>query len=206
LVFDIDLARLDLHLLGQLPGEPRKLKELPQYVRSQRLRWAVATNAGIFDPQLKPVGLHIQGGQQLHALSTAQGQGNFFLKPNGVFWVDEHGAHVAETSRFVPGATVALATQSGPLLLEAGSIHPAFSATGTSLKVRSAVGVDTRGHVQLALSQAPVNFHATASLFRDVLDCPNALYLDGYISAIAAPGMQPVREHEYAGLLVATWR
>jgi uncharacterized protein YigE (DUF2233 family) len=34
------------------------------------------------------------------------------------------------------------------------------------------------------ISEDPVSFHEFASLFRDTLDCPDALYLDGVISSL----------------------
>ena len=139
-------------------------------------------------------------------LSTSKGEGNFYLLPNGVFWLDEQGAHVAPTDRYAAHGRVTLATQSGPLLLDAGQLHPAFQEGSTSLRVRSGVGVNAQGRVVLVLSRDRVSFHATATLFRDALACPNALYLDGEISAISAPRIEPRERHEYAGLLVVKQR
>ena len=38
-----------------------------------------------------------------------------------------------------------------------------------------------------AISDEPVTFYAFARLFRDGLNCPNALYLDGSISGMLCP-------------------
>ena len=40
-----------------------------------------------------------------------------------------------------------------------------------------------------AISDVPVNFHSFATLFRDELGAPNALFLDGFISKLYAPGI-----------------
>ena len=42
-------------------------------------------------------------------------------------------------------------------------------------------------HAQPWDSEAPVNFHEFATMFRDVLRCPDALFLDGTISSLHAP-------------------
>ncbi|MFT3925991.1 MAG: phosphodiester glycosidase family protein [Myxococcales bacterium] len=203
-VAELDLREVKLGLLGQRPGEPQTFEELSEYLLGRPERLVVATNAGIFDPGRVPVGLHVEDGEELHALSTAEGSGNFFLKPNGVFWVDAQGAHVAATKRFAAQGKLELATQSGPLLLDHGVMHPSFSEPGTSLRVRSAVGVDAAGHVFFALSQAPVSFATSAKLFLDVLHCQDALYLDGEISALLTPERVAGTPHPYAALLVAT--
>jgi uncharacterized protein YigE (DUF2233 family) len=202
--FDLDLRSVEFSLVGQRPDEPRTFDALGPFLAARKRHLVLATNAGIFNPQHRPLGLHIQDGQTIVPLSTADGEGNFFLKPNGVFWIDERGAFVAPADRYTPRGMVTLATQSGPLLLAERRIHPAFVESSTSVRLRSGVGVDTRGHVIVVLSKARVTFHATATLFRDVFNCPDALYLDGEISAMVAPGMTPAERHEYAALLVVT--
>lgn len=206
ITFELDLANIELSLVGQGPNEPRTMATLGPFLAKQNREWVMATNAGIFDPSRRPVGLHVQRGQELAPLSTADGEGNFFLKPNGVFWIDELGAHVAPTEHYAPKGKIELATQSGPILVAQGQLHPAFVQSSTSLRTRSGVGVNAHGHVFFVLSQDRVTFHATATLFRDVLGCPNALYLDGEISAVAAPGLPAPEPHEYGGLLIATKR
>jgi uncharacterized protein YigE (DUF2233 family) len=206
LLFDLDPARVTLMLVGQRAGEPHTFETLAPYVAGRGLTLAVATNAGIFGPARQPMGLHVQDGEILTPLSTADGDGNFFLKPNGVFWLDDAGVHVASSEHYAPQGRVRLATQSGPLLLEHGQMHPRFSADSQSRRLRSAVGVDTRGHAHLAISLGQVSFYNAASLFRDVIGCADALYLDGEISEVMAPGHVPTKAHAYAALLVATWR
>ncbi len=205
LTFKLNLEFVELQLLGQAPNEPRTLAEVKPFVTDQHREWIMATNAGIFDPSRRPVGLHIQQGKEFVPLSTADGEGNFYLKPNGVFWIDSTGAHVASTPAYKPLGAISLATQSGPLLVEAGRIHPAFVPSSTSLRTRSGVGVDKLGNVVFVLSDERVTFHSMATLFRDVLDCPDALYLDGEISAMISPESPPPAPHDYAGVIVA-WK
>lgn len=66
-----------------------------------------------------------------------------------------------------------------------GKLHPAFNKGSQSRKYRNGVGVCSDGKIRFVISHAPVNFYTFATYFRDGLDCPDALYLDGSISAYA---------------------
>ena len=122
--------------------------------------------------------------------NTRAGAGNFHLKPNGVFYVGRNRAGVVETSSFLKERPAAdYATQSGPMLVVGGKIHPRIHADGVSEKSRNGVGVDREGMAVFAISNEPVTFHAFADLFRDALRCDNALFLDGSVSALYAPDL-----------------
>jgi uncharacterized protein YigE (DUF2233 family) len=148
---------------------------------------AFAVNGGIYSEQLTPLGLYIENGRRFYRLTRGEGGGNFFLKPNGVFYVTAEGARVVKTEDYRPEAEVLNALQSGPILVSGGELHPRFIPNYESRHIRNGVGVDRQGRVVFAISNAPVNFHDFATLFRDALECPDALYLDGSISAMYAP-------------------
>ncbi len=152
---------------------------------------AFAMNAGMYAPDYAPVGLYVENGRMLHAANTAAGEGNFHMKPNGVFWIDGARAGVTETGRFLKSRMApAYATQSGPMLVVNGRINPHIHESGASEKYRNGVCV-TQGHVaHFAISNQPVTFYRFASLFRDRLKCSDALFLDGgTASAIYAPSI-----------------
>jgi len=153
-----------------------------------------ATNGGIYSKSYTPLGLYIENGKRYYKLNRGEGGGNFFLLPNGVFYITDQGAAVVETRDYNPKQKVRHAVQSGPMLVRNGRLHPRFIASSASLYVRNGVGVDREGRVVFAISDMPVNFHDFATLFRDRLDAPNALYLDGSISAMYAPEL-----NRYAG-------
>jgi uncharacterized protein YigE (DUF2233 family) len=148
-----------------------------------------ATNAGMFDSNLKPVGLYVEQGRELVHANTKSGRGNFHMMPNGIFYISADRAAVAETQAFLKQRPQAdLATQSGPMLVIDGRLHPRFDRRGTSLKTRNGVGVRADGKVIFVISQEAVSFDAFARLFRDGLKCPNALFLDGgSASSLYAP-------------------
>lgn len=147
----------------------------------------LAMNAGMYHEGLGPVGLFVEEGRQEAPLNTADGAGNFFLKPNGVFFVRPDGsAGVLETGAFAAAhPAVAYATQSGPMLVIDGQIHPRFEPNGTSRFIRNGVGLRADGTVVLAISRGKVSLGSFARLFRDAMNCPNALFLDGAISTLS---------------------
>jgi uncharacterized protein YigE (DUF2233 family) len=120
-------------------------------------------------------------------LNLSDGRGNFYLKPNGVFFLTTAGPSIVRSERYSTVANdVLLATQSGPLLLENGTVNPVFRPTSTSKYIRNAVGV--RGSEAIfVISNAPVTFYELATYFRDQLHCQDALYLDGAVSSLFHP-------------------
>ena len=148
-----------------------------------------AMNGGMYHDDLGPVGLYVEEGERSKALQTKKSWGNFGLLPNGVFWTKGGKAHVTETLAFDRlGAKPDFATQSGPMLVIDGKLHPRFLQKSDSLKIRNGVGVSQDGRVHFALSHGAVNFWTFAKLFQRHLDAPNALFLDGTVSAIRAKG------------------
>jgi uncharacterized protein YigE (DUF2233 family) len=181
-ICEVDLRKHAVRLYWQRSdGMPYAyLSALPQALGGEAGRLLFATNAGMFDPALKPVGLYVEQGRELVHVNTRSGYGNFHMKPNGVFYVSADRAAVAETRAFLKQRPQAdLATQSGPMLVINGRLHPRFDRHSTSLKVRNGVGVRADGQIIFAISQGEVSFDAFARLFRDGLNCPNALFLDG---------------------------
>lgn len=151
---------------------------------------AFAMNGGMYHEDLRAVGLYVENGVESAPIVTSDGPGNFGLLPNGVFCVGDSFA-VVESRRFAEQApTCRYATQSGPMLVIDGALHPRFLASSDSMNYRNGVGVSADGQVaEFVISNDGVNFHSFARLFRDVLKTPNALFLDGSISRLYAPAL-----------------
>ncbi len=151
---------------------------------------AFAMNGGMYHKDWSPVGLYVENGQELKRASTANGPGNFHMKPNGVFFATQDRAGVVETGRYLRQKPKAeIATQSGPMLVIDGRIHPKISEEGISRKVRNGVGVRDPHTVIFAISDGLITFGQFARLFRDALGCNNALFLDGSVSSLYAPAL-----------------
>jgi uncharacterized protein YigE (DUF2233 family) len=195
-VCEVDLTRHAVRLYWKRPdGEPYAyLSALPRTLDAHA-PLLFATNAGMFDPSLKPVGLYVENGRELVGANTRSGHGNFHMKPNGVFFMGEDTAGVLETGAFLRRRPrVDIATQSGPMLVIDGRLHPRFDHNSTSLKARSGVGVRDARTVLFAISEQEVTFAQFANLFRQRLQCMNALFLDGgsassmYVPSLARGG------------------
>jgi len=154
----------------------------------RRVVWAM--NAGMYHPDRSPVGLLVSGGEERAPLVTRRGTGNFFLMPNGIFAVTRSSIDVETTSAWQHElhSEPEQATQSGPMLVIAGQLHPAFDRDSSSRLIRNGIGVAAAG-VVMAISTTRVNFYEFASLMRD-LGCSNALYLDGNVSSVFAPELE----------------
>jgi len=165
-----------------------------------------AMNGGMYDPDLSPVGLYIENGKVLKRANTASGPGNFHLKPNGVFYIDGEDAGVLTTEGFLSRRPRAeFATQSGPMLVIGGRIHPRIRPSSTSRKIRNGVGIVDRHTVAFAISEAPVTFFDFAHLFRDGIGTANALFLDGSISSLCAPRLSRCDNLFPMGVIVAAF-
>jgi uncharacterized protein YigE (DUF2233 family) len=165
---------------------------------------AFAMNGGMYDTEGKPIGYYVENGDRRHTLNRNPGAGNFHLLPNGVFYGTGGEWHVRATENFAESVTrrPEFATQSGPMLVIDGELHPGIAEDGTSLKIRNAVGVDATGRAHFVISEAPLSFGKLARYFRDRLETPNALFLDGSVSVLWDPAHDRLDEGVPLGPLI----
>jgi len=191
-VCSFDPAQTDLQLFltqpdGAVLGTFRRVNAM---LAEDGKTLSFAMNAGMYHPDRAPVGLYIEDGAQKTPAVASAGPGNFGLLPNGIFCLTGDAALVIETHAYLADPPACRdATQSGPMLVIDGKLHPRFLVDSDSRHVRNGVGVDAAGRVVFAISDRPVTFHEFGRLFRDVLKTPNALYLDGKVSKLYAPEM-----------------
>ena len=150
-------------------------------------------NGGMYYKDRTPVGGYVETGRSYSKMNTNKGPGNFHMLPNGVFWLTQmedavatyKGGHVGTTENYKNTAeNVMDATQSGPMLVIDGTLHPRFNKGSTSRKIRNGVGKTKSDKLVFVKSETAVNFYDFASLFKDELQTANALYLDGTISRV----------------------
>jgi len=164
------------------------------------------TNAGIYQMGAIPCGLHVENGIERHPLNPADAPGNFFLKPNGVFFIENGKAAILRTEDYIlKKSKPSLAVQSGPMLLIRGTRHPKFQEGSANKLLRNGVGVDDQGRVVFAITDKGqlVNFWDFAGLFLH-LGCKDALFLDGVISQMVVNPGENIRSNQFAAMFFIT--
>ncbi len=185
---DLREMRLELFNLDGQGAPLGSFGALAESLRREGKELGFAMNAGMFDEALKPIGLYVEDGTESKKLNRRDGYGNFHVKPNGVFYIKGDRARVIATEAYVRMREKPdFATQSGPMLVIDGKIHPKFSETGMSYKIRNGVGMLDAHIAIFVISENAVNFYDFAKLFRDRLKCANALFFDGTVSSLYSP-------------------
>ncbi|WP_299151687.1 phosphodiester glycosidase family protein [uncultured Tateyamaria sp.] len=179
---DLFLRDEDGNIYGQFSAVDRALQ-------AEGRQLGFAMNAGMYHDDRAPVGYYVEDGTEQMRVVPNAGPGNFGLLPNGILCLRPGRADVIETSRFVEDAPeCSHATQSGPMLVIDGALHPRFLPDSTSRYIRNGVGTSADGKTAVfAISNSAVTFHEFGTLFRDHLEMPNALFLDGNVSRLYAP-------------------
>ena len=167
---------------------------------------ALAMNAGMFDESGRAIGLLIEDGKQLREINRREGGGNFHLMPNGVFLVRRDGsAEVLSSRAYSPSPDILFATQSGPMLVIDGKLHPKFDRDGSSRHFRNGVGIAPDGTPVFAISADPVSFGKFARFYRDAVKSKNALFFDGAVSSLWDPASHRMDSHAPLGPMVVVF-
>jgi uncharacterized protein YigE (DUF2233 family) len=208
-VCDNESGRLQLFAAAPKDTPLRSFADVTRKIDPSKV--AFAMNAGMFDENGRPIGLAIVGpGRIVHRINLRDGPGNFHMKPNGVFEVDGSGrAHVLESEQIgelVSKDKAVLATQSGPLLVSDGKLHPRIEPDGQSRLIRNGVGVTASGRAIFVISDDAVSFGKLARFFRDRLHTPNALYFDGSVSSLWDPPDGRQDAHAELGPIIVAFR
>lgn len=180
--------------MANLGADKQPFGSLPAFAQARDASTiAFAMNGGAYGDDLKALGYYVEGGERLSELNRADAPegntSNFFMKPNGVFFGSGGRWRVLKAEAFYASVSdrPEFGTQSGPMLVIEGKLHPEIKDNGPSRAIRNGVGVDTQGKAHFVISDAPVSFGQLARFFRDELKTPNALYLDGKVSALWDP-------------------
>jgi len=180
----------------------KSIQNLKTWLGKNKRNLVFAMNGGMYRADNSPQGLFIDNKITLSALDTSSGRGNFYLKPNGVFYIsNDNVPFISTTTNFKDNGKIKYATQSGPMLVIDGEIHPAFKAGSTNLNIRNGVGVLPGNKIVFAMSKSPINFYDFAMYFK-TLGCKNALYLDGFVSRTYLPEKQWMQTDGNFGVII----
>ncbi|WP_445738677.1 phosphodiester glycosidase family protein [Mariniflexile sp.] len=163
-----------------------------------------ATNGGMFNREFNPQGLYIENGKTISLLDTLQqNSGNFYLLPNGVFYLTKEGKPViCKTEKFKAKETIKYATQSSPMLVIGNNIHPKFTKGSKNMNIRNGVGIRPNDNIVFVMSKGKINFYDFALYFKSI-GCKNALYLDGFVSRTYLPSKNWIQLDGGFGVIVA---
>ena len=190
-VCTFDVTEHDIRLFhSDAENEPfRQFETLERELDEQGEVLVFAMNGGMYHDDRRPVGFYRDQYGDQASVNTNDGPGNFHLKPNGVFWLTKTLSGITESAAYLEqGIDPVYATQSGPMLVIEGELHAGINPEGTSQRRRNGVGVSADGRsVSFVISDAAVTFYEFATLFRDEIQVPNALFLDGQVSRIYMP-------------------
>lgn len=180
----------------------RNIGSVKAYVENKGEELIFAMNGGMFKTNNSPQGLYIEQFKAVTPLDTSSGDGNFYLKPNGVFYLTASNTPaICKTNEFQNNNLIKYATQSGPMLVIDGEIHPAFKKGSNNLNIRNGVGILPNGKVVFIMSKATINFYDFATYFKS-LGCKNALYLDGYVSKTYLPEKNYIQTDGDLGVII----
>lgn len=189
IAFQMDFRKYDLKLYwkDETGKNFRSIQNLKNWLGAQGKILVFAMNAGMYQEDGSPLGLFIEHRKMKSSLNIRSGAGNFYLKPNGVFFITVTNATgISITPNFKQAKDISYATQSGPMLVIDGRIHSDFKKGSANLNIRNGVGVLPDGTAVFAMSKNPINFYDFAEWFMSI-GCKNALYLDGFVSRTYHP-------------------
>ncbi len=201
--YTVDLNKADLKFYWKDKDGNiiRSLQNLKLLADENHQKLIFAMNGGMYQKDNSPQGLYIEDGKVISKLNTGSGNGNFHMKPNGVFYITTNNkAYISQTSDF-KSKDIKYATQSGPMLVIDGTIHPVFQKGSKNLNIRNGVGILPDGNIIFAISKYEINFYDFAQYFKDA-GCKNALYLDGFVSRAYIPEKNWVQTDGNFGVII----
>jgi uncharacterized protein YigE (DUF2233 family) len=166
------------------------IQNLKSYIEGKKKTLIFAMNGGMYMEDLRPLGLYIENGKIQKKINKEVGSGNFYIKPNGIFYITANRIpYLCKTEDFEDNGAIKYATQSGPMLVVDGKINSAFKENSNNLNIRNGVSILPNNKVIFAMSKTEINFYNFAKYFKS-LGCKNALYLDGFVSRTYLPEKQ----------------
>jgi len=202
--YTVDVKKQDIKLYWKNDSNTnfRSIQNLKSWLAERKRKLVFAMNGGMYKPDNSPQGLFIEKQTTLSPLDTTSGGGNFYLKPNGVFYITTDNIPViCTTISFKDNGKIKYATQSGPMLVIDGKIHPAFKEGSANLNIRNGVGILPNGNAIFVMSKKEINFYDFANYFKS-LGCKNALYLDGLVSRTYLPEKNWVQTDGNFGVII----
>lgn len=199
---DPNKQNLEFYWKNEKDENFKNVENLKLWLKKKRKKLLFGTNGGMYRKDNSPQGLYIQNGNKKMEIDTTKGNGNFYLKPNGVFYISfNKKPNICITEKFIENKNINFATQSGPMLVIDGNIHFAFQKNSVNLNIRNGVGILPNNQIIFAMSKKEINFYEFAEYFKE-LGCKNALYLDGFVSRTYLPEKKWIQTDGNFGVII----
>lgn len=180
----------------------KSIENLKAWLDTNGQQLIFAMNGGMYKTNNLPQGLYIENFATFAALDTLSGKGNFYLNPNGIFYIlADNTTGICKTKQFKNNGTVKYATQSGPMLVVDGQINGLFVNGSKNLNIRNGVGILPNNKTLFAMSKKEINFYDFAKYFKEK-GCKNALYLDGLVSRTYLPQQNWIQTDGNFGVII----
>ena len=203
--FLFSLKTNSFHIFSYNHDNIKTIRDAKKILETKRTNLVVATNGGIFDKKFNSLGLLIENGKVIKPLNLKNGKGNFYLKPNGVFFINNSKANIFSSDEFSKLAIEpSFAIQSGPLLIQNSKINSSFLPDSKSKFIRNAIGINYKSEIILIITKEKVSLYNFAKHLKENLKCKNALYLDGGISGFYSTKYLKNIDKEFGSIIVIT--
>ena len=180
----------------------KNVENLKLWLNNKKKELIFGTNGGMYKKDNSPQGLYIENGKKKMEIDKTKGNGNFYLKPNGIFYISvDKKPNICLTEKFIENKHINFATQSGPMLVIDGNIHSAFQKNSVNLNIRNGIGILPNNEIVFAMSKKEINFYEFAEYFKE-LGCKNALYLDGFVSRTYLPEKNWIQTDGNFGVII----
>jgi uncharacterized protein YigE (DUF2233 family) len=180
----------------------KSIDNLKTWLQQNNKTLEFAMNGGMYKQDNSPQGLYIENYKALSPIDTTSGNGNFYLKPNGIFYLLKNNTPIiCNTTNFIVNENIKYATQSGPMMLIDGEIHEKFIKGSLNLNIRNGVGILPNNSIIFVMSKKEINFYDFANYFKN-LGCKNALYLDGLVSRTFLPEKKWIQTDGNFGVII----
>jgi len=202
-IVDLKKDTLDLYLKDDNGTIFKNFENLNKWLKKKNKKLLFAMNGGMYMENSMPLGLYVEDGKKIRKTNRVKKAfGNFYMQPNGVFFITKKNhAYIKKTTDFRYKKYIKYATQSGPMLLINGKMHPRFVKGSHNINIRNGVGVLADGRLLFAISNELINFYDFATFFKNN-GCKNALYFDGFVSDIYLPPEHDSFHYSKFGVIV----
>ncbi len=191
------------HNLSILSFSRDSITTLNEAFKKANSKPKILTNGGIFNPDLTTTGLLVINDSIIAPLNLQKGEGNFYFKPNGVFFIENNKPFIHITEEYIRRSPLPhLAIQSGPILVYNNLLNSKLNPKSISKYIRNGIGIDQNENIYLVYFSEACTLYEMATYFKDTLECISALYLDGAISGIKTTDFEINGDRPFASIIM----